>query len=132
MILFFLFSLFSHGEDAKYLKFLKADVRKDNCHFHFEVENGFHIQANPASAPNLIPTTINFEENAALEFSTPKYPSPKSYSLKGFGSLAAYSGKFKIEVPCKVKSKYTAAGKIRYQACNEKTCFFPMTLPFTF
>lgn len=94
------------------------------------VAAGYHVQANPASNPQLIPTKIEFTESKAVKPGEPVYPPGNPYRLKGTGAdLATYAGKLSIRVPVTAlegaKGKHSLAGKIRYQACNDKICFFP-------
>lgn len=100
-----------------------------------EVQKGFHVQANPASLPNLIPTTLTIDQVEKLEIGEPVYPSGTPHKLQSSpGDIMAYDGTFAIKVPIKAaetlsSSKIAVTGRLRYQACNEKTCFFPVTVP---
>jgi thiol:disulfide interchange protein DsbD len=102
----------------------------------FKVAAGFHIQANPASNPQLIATTLQLPSANNFEVSPPVYPKGKSYKLEGSkGEISTYGGVVEIKVPVTtpgkvVPNKFPWKGKLRYQACNEKTCFFPKTLSF--
>ncbi len=102
----------------------------------FKVADGFHIQANPASTPQLIPTTLTLPSANNLEVGLPIYPAGKSYKLEGSNSeISTYDGTVIIKVPLKtpgkvVANKFPWKGKLRFQACNEKTCFFPKNLSF--
>lgn len=97
-----------------------------------EVAKNFHVQANPASQPNLIPTTLTMESLPGIKVGTPEYPKGESYKLAGTPTeVMAYGGTFKIKFsleaePTASSGKLTLNGKLRYQACNEKTCFFPV------
>ncbi len=102
----------------------------------FKVAPGFHVQANPASTPQLIPTTLQLPAANNLEVLPPIYPVGKPYRLKSSNSeISTYDGVVEIKVPVKTPQKVALArfpwkGKLRYQACDEKTCFFPKSLPF--
>jgi DsbC/DsbD-like thiol-disulfide interchange protein len=99
-----------------------------------EVAEGFHIQANPAK-PRLIPTTLKLEEKGGLKIADVTYPTGKPYKLKGSSDeISVYEGE--VEVSFKVSADATAkpgphelGGTLRYQACNDITCFFPKTVP---
>lgn len=99
-----------------------------------EVAKDFHVQANPASQPNLIPTTLTLEATQGLKTGTPEYPKGESYKLAGTPTeVMAYGGIFQIKVPIEAEAaaksgKQIISGKLRYQACNEKTCFFPVNV----
>ena len=98
-----------------------------------EVENGFHIQSNPASRSNLIATKFEWPEETSLGVTHIEYPKGESYKLQGSGQLlSVYSGK--VEIPIEVTigagakpGKNILKGNFRYQACNNLTCFFPIT-----
>jgi thiol:disulfide interchange protein DsbD len=98
------------------------------------VMKGFHIQANPASNPQLIATTLTVEPSENLTAGAPVYPPGKAYRLAATGTeVMTYDGKILITLPVTAAAtakpgQYELKGKLRYQACNEKTCFFPMVL----
>ena len=98
-----------------------------------KVNDGFHVQANPASQRQLIATELALEPPAGLETGKPLYPPGKPWKLQGTMEISTYSGLFPITVPVKAKTakagKYTLPGKLRYQACNETTCFPPQREP---
>lgn len=100
----------------------------------FTVDEGLHIQANPASKRNLIPTTVTLVEDGGILPGEPVYPNGKPFRLEGSDEdIATYDGKVEIRVPITAASsakpgKVNLDGKIRYQACNAKSCFFPMVL----
>ncbi len=95
----------------------------------------FHIQANPASLPRLIPTTLDLTNEVGIEVGKPVYPKGNTYQQQGSqDSISVYSGSVNIKVPLAVKlgakaGTYMIKGKLRYQACNDKICFFPMSVP---
>lgn len=99
----------------------------------FKVAPGFHVQSNPASSPQLIPTTLQMPAANNLEVSMPIYPKGKPYKLQGSNTqISTFDSTFEIKVPvktAKVAGNFNWKGRLRYQACNEKTCFFPKTLP---
>jgi hypothetical protein len=98
---------------------------------------GYHVQANPASTPNLIATSVVFSDTPQIHWQSPEYPSGKPYKLKGSTSeISTYAGAIEIRVSFLVsdqakKGRYPARGKLRFQPCDEKTCFFPVTVPIS-
>ncbi len=130
----------SFGGDAKYLSLNPMELVKVHpgetvmVPIRFKVDAGMHVQANPASRKNLIPTTLVFEVTRGLEIGAAVYPLGKPFRLKGTdGDIATYDGEVEIRVPLTATSKAKAGrrklkGKLRYQACEETSCFFPMTL----
>ena len=99
------------------------------------VQKGFHVQANPASQKRLIPTTLKLITKDGVSVGTIKYPKGKPYRLKGGTSdMSVYEGTFKLSFPVTLSLKAKAgkmnlSGKLRYQACNDLTCFFPKSIP---
>lgn len=99
------------------------------------VEKGYHIQANPASAPNLIATTLEVTPNPNFEIGPSIYPKGDMQKVAGLSMMvAAYHDKVTLKIPIKLlveakSKKYELVGKLKYQACNEKTCYFPMAIP---
>lgn len=98
---------------------------------------GFHIQANPTSQPNLVPTTLTIEPAENFELGEITYPEGKTYRLQNSDhDLKTYEGSFEIKVSLKAKDraklgKAEVKGKLRFQACNDKICFFPSSVPVT-
>ncbi len=96
---------------------------------------GFHVQANPASNPQLIPTKLELPASPGLSIGSPIYPEGKSYRLQGSPTeLKTYDGQFVIRVPITLTGKMTSnsvvlTGKLKFQACNDKICFFPANVP---
>jgi len=94
----------------------------------------FHIQANPVSQPNLIPTTIEFPEKDGLTLEGVTYPEGKVFRLENSDKdLMVYGGEAKFKVKfstAKAKpGKVDLVGTFRYQPCNDKICFFPSRMP---
>ena len=90
----------------------------------------FHIQANPASQPNLIPTTIDFPEREGVVLEGVTYPEGNVFRLEGSDKdMMVYGGEVKFKVKFLAKNaklgRVDVAGTFRFQPCNEKTCFFP-------
>ena len=100
------------------------------------VRDGFHVQANPAANQFLIPLTISVESNEALKVGEPRYPPPTRYRLEGTEEdLLVYGGV--IKVPFTIQSSrstppdlHELQGKVKYQACDDRSCRPPATAPF--
>lgn len=98
------------------------------------VKPGYHVQANPAAYPNLIPTRLTLLPVPGVAVGSPRYPSAKRLRLEGSGDqLLVYDGRFRIVVPM---ARYAPAvapirleGSLRYQGCDDRHCLFPETLP---
>ncbi len=100
-----------------------------------EIADGFHIQANPASQPYLIPALLELEAADGLEPGPPVYPPGSPYRLQGTDEdLATYDGGLTIAVPVRIRQDAapgdrSLGGTFRYQACNARQCLAPATIP---
>ncbi len=138
-LLFFALAAFAGG-DSKYLSVNPLDTVKLHpgetvmVPVKFKVDSGIHVQANPATRKNLIATTLTFEKSDGLEFGATIYPAGKPFRLKGSDAdISTYDGEVEIRVPLTASAQAKSgrrklAGKLRYQACEETSCFFPMTV----
>jgi hypothetical protein len=96
---------------------------------------GFHVQANPASGPTLIPLRLELHAEPPLRLGDPVYPPGKGYRLQGSDlELSVYDGT--VEVSVSVEAAKNAAliektleGSLRYQACDDRVCLPPRTVP---
>lgn len=101
----------------------------------FAVKEGFHVQANPAASPQLVPTVLQLPSSkASLRLGPVDYPPGQAYRLRGSSDkpLSTYSGSVTLQVS--IAAAATAkpgpqkiAATLRYQACDDTTCFFPQT-----
>ncbi len=101
------------------------------------VKEGYHIQANKVNDEFIIPTTLDINADEIIITRKHVFPVGKKFKLEGTSDyLFVYDGKFKITTPFKVmgkiqRGKYTLDAKFHYQACDDKTCFFPKTIDFS-
>ncbi len=98
------------------------------------VKKGYHVQANPASEPYLIPLQLEMESDARLRALKPVYPPGKPYRLEGTESdLSTYDGTFEIRLPLEAPAgaaagEVTLSGTLRYQACDDHICLRPASI----
>ena len=100
------------------------------------VKPGYHVQANPVENPSLIPITLKLDGAKGVSVGEPLYPTAKRLRLPGDSQdLVVYDGTFAIAFPLAVARDATAGetvtlkGGLRYQACDDSHCLFPVTLP---
>lgn len=99
------------------------------------VRPGYHVQANPVENPSLIPITLRIDPSPHISIGVPRYPGAKRLRLAGDDQdLVVYDGRFDIALPIAVGNDaapgdVTLAGSLRYQACDDRHCLFPVTLP---
>ena len=100
----------------------------------FRLAAGYHTNSSKPTDEFLIPLKLTWEPAPPLEVAGVDYPAGKlekySFSEK---PLSVYSGEFlvttRFKAPADVaKGERIIKGKLRYQACNETTCFPPRNL----
>jgi DsbC/DsbD-like thiol-disulfide interchange protein len=116
------------------LKLKPAEAR--DAALEITIRDGFHIQANPAANEFLIPLTIAVETTEALSTGAPRYPPPSRYRLEGTDEdLLVYGGVMIVPVPVRALRStppglHTLQGKVKYQACDDRSCRPPATAAF--
>ena len=101
------------------------------------MREGYHCNSNSPSDEYLIPLKLTWAPSAA-QVAEIKYPKPSmekyTFSEK---ALSVYSGSFEIvtdfKIPADAKpGQSMVTGKIKYQACDERSCLPPKTLEVQF
>jgi hypothetical protein len=98
------------------------------------IANGYHINANPASASYLIATELTAEPSEGITPNKPVYPaSTKRKFAFAPDPLDVYEGEATIKLPLNAagnakKGAHTLKGKLRIQACDEQSCFQPKNI----
>jgi hypothetical protein len=108
---------------------VEAGKRQD-VELRFRVEPGFHINSHTPKDELLIPTVLRIDAGAVRE-SHEVYPLGSAYRLAvGAGeTLDVYQGEFRIGLQVVVpRGMSTMEGMLRYQACDNASCFPPRTL----
>lgn len=100
------------------------------------VKPGYHVQANPAAQPYLIPTALTLASSPGVTVGTPRYPAPKRLRLAGSGDqLLVHDRRFVVVVPITNTKRGAVSarleGSLRYQGCDGRHCYFPRTAPIT-
>lgn len=96
-----------------------------------KVQPPFHVNANPPSENNLIPTAVEFESKNGLTFEQPIYPAGESRKFQfSEKPLAVYEDEIEIKLPIKAqvtaaKGEQTVPGKLRFQPCDDAVCYRP-------
>jgi len=99
------------------------------------IADGYHVQANPAARPFLVPLELTIAAAADLEVGAPGYPPGRAHRLAGSDEdLATYEGTIRITLPITARGdlapgERTLEGGLRYQACDERRCYAPATVP---
>jgi uncharacterized protein len=140
---FFSVTIYSAPAKPQYISVLEVGVVKlkagdtAKAVVPIRIKEGFHIQANPAAAPNLIATKVNVSSAKEIIAGAPQYPPGKSYRLEtSEREISTYDGNLEIPVPITASPK-AKVGKqglkatVRYQACDSKICYFPSSADFS-
>jgi hypothetical protein len=98
-----------------------------------QLREGYHVNSNTPSEDYLIPLRLTWNA-APLQVAEIVFPKPKMerYAFSET-PLSVFTGDFEIvtrfRVPADAKPGTTKiAGKLRYQACNNKLCLPPATI----
>jgi hypothetical protein len=101
------------------------------------VLSGYHVNSSTPTDEYLIPLSLKWTALGALEGGQVTYPKP-SLEKYAFADkpLSVYTGNFELTVNFKVAPNApagpgAAAGKLSYQACNNRACFPPKTVNVT-
>ncbi|MBD3672032.1 MAG: DUF255 domain-containing protein [Planctomycetaceae bacterium] len=91
-----------------------------------QIEEGWHINTNPAEPDFFIPTEFKVESEAGVTLKAVEYPKGKPFNLEGFDDpLMVYENQViiygQLEVPEKLAGKSVKVRMdLKYQACNYK------------
>jgi hypothetical protein len=95
---------------------------------------GFHVNSNTPSDEYLIPLTVTWTSLGALEGGQVTFPKPSQEKYEFADKpLSVFTGNIELTASFKVSANAPAgpgiaAGKLRYQACNNRACFPPKTV----
>lgn len=97
------------------------------------VRAGFHVNSNKPNDDYLIPLRLTWDK-APLEAGAVEYPEPQlEKSAFSDKPLSVYSGTFRVVTAFRAPADAAPgpaaiAGKLRYQACNNRECLQPRTM----
>ena len=98
-----------------------------------DIPHGLHVQSNKPLDKFLVPTKLDVETPSGMNVGPISYPRPVMRKLKfSKGNVAVYEGKAMIRFNVTVPANYSGGsgeikGKLRFQACNDESCFPPVT-----
>ncbi len=99
---------------------------------HFRINPGLHINSHTPLQKSLIRTELIEAEPQGVTIATVDFPAGSDYAFPADPSqkLSVYSGEFVLRMHLKVQhGDHLLAGQLRYQACDDHTCFPPRKLP---
>ena len=92
-----------------------------------------HVQSDAPRDPSLIPTVLTFEPPAGVRASELVFPKPTDLEQAGQSQpLAVFDHEFAVGVQFQIAEgtapgTITIPGRVRYQACDDKLCYPPVT-----
>ena len=103
-----------------------------------QVREGLHVNSHKPKSDLLIPTLATFSPEDGVRVGAIEYPVGVHYSFASDPAdvLDVYTGAVTLRVPVTAaKGEHVLHGAVRYQACNDRSCFPPRSLaievPFT-
>ena len=106
--------------------------RRSTLEVHFRVLPGYHVNSHKPTEQFLIPTALTVPTAAGVKPGEPAYPAgqPYSFSFDPKNKLSVYAGDFIVKLPVTAApGAHSIDASLRYQACNNASCFPPKTLP---
>jgi len=112
---------------------------KARLNIEMRVNKGFHVNSNKPNDELLLPTVVHLNPPQGIMVVNIQYPEGEQLALPFMGNdtLSVYSGNF--AVTAEVRIPKTAAlgtlrvhGEVKYQACDNRQCFPPKTVPLEF
>jgi thioredoxin:protein disulfide reductase len=98
-----------------------------------DIPAGLHVQSSKPLDKYLIPTKLDIETPSGIKAGPVTYPRAVMRNLKfSKGAVAVYEGRATIRFNLTVPANYSGGsgeikGKLRFQACNDESCFPPVT-----
>jgi len=99
---------------------------------HFRINEGLHINSHAPLQKSLIRTELIEAEPQGVHIAAVDFPAGSDYAFPADPSqkLSVYSGEFVLRMHVTVgRGDHLLAGQLRYQACDDHTCFPPRNLP---
>jgi len=98
-----------------------------------DIPSGLHVQSNKPLDKFLVATKLDVETPSGMNVGPITYPRALMRKLKfSKNTVAVYEGKTMIHFNVTVPANYSGGsgdikGKLRFQACNDESCFPPVT-----
>lgn len=100
----------------------------------FVIQTGLHINSHTPHSPYLIPTTLTLDQPAGIKIARVEYPVGMDYRFQFSPKdpLSVYTGEFGLLVQVHAPpGHYILHGLLHYQACDNRACNPPKSLPVT-
>jgi len=110
-----------------------------NIDLFFRVSQGFHVNSNKPRSEYLIPTTLRLTAPTDIVIGVINYPAgvEKSFPFAPNDKMSVYGSQFVINFAIRplasvMPGKYAVHGVLKYQACDDATCYPPKQIPVNF
>lgn len=107
--------------------------------FTFHIKPGFHVNSHQPTKPELIGTDLRFMPPEDLVIAKKQYPEGVlvSFPFDPTTKLSVYVGDIVVKAvvmaaPKASAGSYTVHGELKYQACDNNSCYPPKILPMHF
>lgn len=100
------------------------------------VEPGFHINSDHPKDKYLIPTQVLMKAGPGFTYKAARFPAGVDRSFAfSTSKLSVFEGEIESTVPGLTTrtvslGRKTLSGNVRYQACDNNTCYPPRNIPF--
>lgn len=105
----------------------------------FRVMPGFHINSNQPKSGLLIPTVVHLDPPTDILVGGVEYPEGQdvSFSFAPKEKLNVYEGDFDVTALVRaarrvLPGRYRVRGELKYQACDDRACYPPTSVPISF
>jgi len=116
-----------------------ASGKPAKVQMRFKVAEGYHINSNQPGSELLIPTKLQLNPPTDIGIGSIVYPKGHDLTLSVAPDqpLNVYTGEFVITGKVSAMrgatpGKYMVHGQLKYQACNDRSCFPPKLAPVEF
>lgn len=102
-----------------------------------KVQDGYHVNANPASFSYLIATKLDVTPASGVSLDLVTYPDPVTRTFSFADEpLKVYEGETTVKAKLKAApsaetGKHNLSAQLRVQACNDQVCYPPGTIDLT-
>jgi peroxiredoxin len=102
----------------------------------FKIEEGFHVQADKVNNSNLIALKLIFTPPDGIAIGQPEFPPYNLFQLEGANEpFWVFDKDLNVGIPVSVAENkqagiYLLRGKLHYQACDSRKCYFPEEYEF--
>jgi hypothetical protein len=98
----------------------------------FHMVPGYHVNSHTPKSELLIATVLTLQPADGVRAGALQYPAgkPYSFSFDPSDKLDVYAGDFTVKLPLVATAgPHTVDGSLKYQACDNASCYPPRTLP---